>query len=302
MSPSLRTTQSLPVVRVGEIAGAESAPRRWLVEGLWGAQSVGVIGGALQVLEDVKLGLDMARSRWPRVRPAWVSTPYPSRGRSWSTWLRTPLPVVRERVAGMAARHRGLDLAAVAVHVITPPVLRLDRDPGPHLPLAGDRSGCPDRACSCWIRWCGFTASTRTTRAKWPPCCWRYFRALQTAVRALSVVLVHHTRKNAVGESPPARVRACSSDIRDAFGDLENLYLRRTKDHLVLQSEHRARAGGCRLVLLQLVATEAGDDASGADRRVAGRKTGAALSRSKCWNGLLGARHCRAPGSATTWR
>ena len=38
------------------------------------------------------------------------------------------LPVVRERVAGMA-RHRGLDLAGVDVHVITAPVLRLDREP-----------------------------------------------------------------------------------------------------------------------------------------------------------------------------
>jgi hypothetical protein len=60
MSLSLRTTQSLPVVRVGEIAGAESAPR-WLVEGLWGAQSVGVIGGAPKCSK-TWLGLDMALS------------------------------------------------------------------------------------------------------------------------------------------------------------------------------------------------------------------------------------------------
>jgi hypothetical protein len=38
------------------------------------------------------------------------------------------LPVIRERVAGMA-RHRGLDLAGVEIHVITAPALRLDRDP-----------------------------------------------------------------------------------------------------------------------------------------------------------------------------
>jgi hypothetical protein len=35
----------LPSVRVGEISRQESSPR-WLVEGLWGARSVGVIGGA----------------------------------------------------------------------------------------------------------------------------------------------------------------------------------------------------------------------------------------------------------------
>jgi hypothetical protein len=37
--------QPLPVVRVGEIPSEDNAPR-WLVEQLWGASSVGVIGGA----------------------------------------------------------------------------------------------------------------------------------------------------------------------------------------------------------------------------------------------------------------
>jgi hypothetical protein len=38
------------------------------------------------------------------------------------------LPVVRERIGGMV-KHRGLDLTQVKIHVITVPVLRLDRDP-----------------------------------------------------------------------------------------------------------------------------------------------------------------------------
>ena len=40
---------------------------------------------------------------------------------------RGALPVVRERIEGMA-RHRSLDLARVEIHVITAPTLRLDRD------------------------------------------------------------------------------------------------------------------------------------------------------------------------------
>ena len=40
--------QPLPVVRVGEIPSEDNAPR-WLVEQLWGASSVGVIGGAPKV-------------------------------------------------------------------------------------------------------------------------------------------------------------------------------------------------------------------------------------------------------------
>jgi hypothetical protein len=50
----------LPVVRIGEIQGEESS-RRWLVEGLWGAHSVGVIGGAPKCAK-TWLGLDMALS------------------------------------------------------------------------------------------------------------------------------------------------------------------------------------------------------------------------------------------------
>jgi hypothetical protein len=40
--------QALPVVRVGEIE-SEPSGQRWLVEELWGASSVGVIGGAPKV-------------------------------------------------------------------------------------------------------------------------------------------------------------------------------------------------------------------------------------------------------------
>ena len=42
-----------------------------------------------------------------------------------------PWPIVRERVEGMA-RHRGLELAGVDIHVITAPSLRLDREPHRH--------------------------------------------------------------------------------------------------------------------------------------------------------------------------
>ena len=50
--------QPLPVVRVGEIPDEEKGPR-WLVEGLWGAHAVGVIGGAPRCAK-TWLGLDLA--------------------------------------------------------------------------------------------------------------------------------------------------------------------------------------------------------------------------------------------------
>ena len=49
---------ALPVVRVAELASDEIA-ERWLVEQLWCANSVGVIGGAPKCAK-TWLGLDMA--------------------------------------------------------------------------------------------------------------------------------------------------------------------------------------------------------------------------------------------------
>ena len=52
--------QPLPVVRVGEIPSEENV-QRWLVDGLWGESSVGVIGGAPKCAK-TWLGLDLACS------------------------------------------------------------------------------------------------------------------------------------------------------------------------------------------------------------------------------------------------
>ena len=58
---------------------------------------------------------------------------------------------MRERIEGMA-RHRGLDLDRVGIHVITAPVLRLDQK----IQTArgsGRRSGGFGRDCWCWTHW-----------------------------------------------------------------------------------------------------------------------------------------------------
>jgi hypothetical protein len=65
---------------------------------------------------------------------------------------------------------------------------------------------------------------------------------------------VHQTRKNAAGAVAAGQGLRGSSDIH-AFGD-SNLYLRRTKEHMVLSSEHRA-APASAPVHLELVATDA---------------------------------------------
>jgi hypothetical protein len=69
------------------------------------------------------------------------------------------------------------------------------------------------------------------------------------------VLLVHHTRKNAADGVAAGQGLRGSGDIH-AFGD-SNLYLQRTKDQLILSSEHRA-APASASVSLELVATDAG--------------------------------------------
>jgi len=236
----------LPVVRVGEIKSAESA-QRWLVAELWGASSVGVIGGAPKCAK-TWLGLDMALS--VATGTACLSKyAAPEPGPVLVYLAEDALAVVRQRVAGMA-RHRGLDLAGVDIHVITAPTLRLDRDRDRTRLLETTKRLRPRLLLlDPLVRLHGIDENNAGEVAE----LLAYFRALQRQFD-LSVVLVHHTRKNAAAGVAAGQGLRGSGDIH-AFGD-SNLYLRRSREHLVLSSEHRA-APASAPVCLQLVATDA---------------------------------------------
>jgi AAA domain len=238
--------QMLPVVRVGEIRSEDNA-QRWLVEGLWGSSSVGVIGGAPKCAK-TWLGLDMALSVATGT-PCLGKYAVPESGPVLVYLAEDALPIVRERVQGMT-RHRGLDLAAVEIHVITAPVLRLDRD--------RDRARLWETAkrlrprlllLDPLVRLHGVDENNAGEVAE----LLAYFRSLQRQLD-LSVLLVHHTRKNATGGAAAGQGLRGSGDIH-AFGD-SNLYLRRSREYLVLSSEHRAAAASAP-VYLELVATNA---------------------------------------------
>ena len=234
------------MVRVGEIPTEENA-QRWLVEQLWGESSVGVIGGAPKCSK-TWLGLDLALS---------VATgtaclgkyAVPQAGPVLVYLAEDALPVVRERVEGMA-RHRGLDLASVEIHVITAPTLRLDR--GPHrerLLETAKRIRPRLLLLDPLVRLHGIDENNATEVAG----LLAYFRSLQRRLD-LSVVLVHHTRKNAAAESPPVRdcavpVICMPSVTRTSTSDA-------ARERLVLSSEHRAAAASPS-VYLQLIATDA---------------------------------------------
>ena len=238
--------QVLPVVRVAELASDEIA-ERWLVEQLWCANSVGVIGGAPKCVK-TWLGLDMALSVATGT-PCLGKYTVPEPGPVLVYLAEDALPAVRERIDGMA-RHRGLDLDQVEIHVITTPVLRLDQD--------RDRTRLWETVRRLRPRLLvldplvilhGIDENHAGDVAE----LLAYFRSLQRQL-GLSVLLVHHTRKNAADGVAAGQGLRGSGDIH-AFSD-SNLYLRRSEQHLILSSEHRA-APASPPIYLQLVATDA---------------------------------------------
>ena len=236
------TEPVLPVVRVGEIKSQASA-QRWLIEELWCASSVGVIGGAPKCAK-TWLGLDMALSVATGTACLGKYT-VPEPGPVLVYLAEDALPVVRERIEGMAG-HRGLDLGRVEIDVITAPVLRLDRDRDRiRLCETTKRLGPRLLVLDPLVRLHGIDENHAGEVAE----LLAYIRSLQRE-HDLSVVLVHHTRKNAAGGVAAGQGLRGSSDIH-AFGD-SNLYLRRAKEHLVLSTEHRA-APATAPVYLELV-------------------------------------------------
>jgi hypothetical protein len=235
----MSVTEQLPVVRVGEIC-TEASAERWLVTELWGASAVGVIGGAPKCAK-TWLGLDMALS---------VATgtaclgkyAVPEPGPVLVYLAEDALPVVRERIEGMA-RHRGLALGPVEIHVITTPTLRLDRDRDRTRLLETSKRLRPKLLLlDPLVRLHGIDENHAGEVAE----LLAYFRSLQRQFD-LSVLLVHHTRKNATWGVAAGQGLRGSSDIH-AFGD-SNLYLRRTREHLMAPAPAP--------VYLELVATDA---------------------------------------------
>jgi len=239
--------QVLPVVRVAELPSEELA-ERWLVEQLWCAQSVGVIGGAPKCAK-TWLGLDMALSVATGT-PCLGKYAIPEPGPVLVYLAEDALRTVRERVEGIA-RHRGLDLEGVEIHVITAPVLRLDHDRDRRRLWEAVRRLRPRLlVLDPLVRLHGIDENHAGDVAE----LLGYFRTLQREL-GLAVLLVHHTRKNTADGVAAGQGLRGSGDIH-AFGD-SNLYLQRTEQRLILSSEHRA-APAAAPVHLELVATDAG--------------------------------------------
>jgi len=221
----------LPVKPAHELADRPEA-QRWLIEGLWSAEAVGIIGGEPKCCKSL-LGLSLAvavASGTPALRRfATLQS-----GRVLLFAAEDALHIVRRRLDGIA-RASGLALDGLDVQVITVPTLRLD--------VAADRERLTctvDALRPTLVLLDPFVRLHRideNVASEVAPLL-AYLRELQRSF-GVSVMLVHHARKGAAKARAGQALRG-SSEFH-AWGD-SNLYLRRTDDQLSLSIEHRAAA------------------------------------------------------------
>lgn len=232
---------ALPVRLAHEL---ETRPeeQRWLIEGLWSAEAVGIVGGEPKCCKSF-LALDMAVAVAGGV-PCVRRFPTTQRGRVLLFAAEDSLPVVRQRLVGIAAAC-GLSLESLDIHVIVAPVVRLDVDL--------DCARLEDTVRTLRPTLLVLDPFVRLHRidenvsAEVAPLL-DFLRGLQRR-HQVAVVLVHHARKGAAHMRAGQALRG-SSELH-AWGD-SNLYLRRNaEDELQLTVEHRAAAStsGLRLSL-----------------------------------------------------
>ena len=215
--------------------------RRWLIDGLWADQAVGIVGGEPKCCKSF-LALDMAvavASGGACLRRFRSAQP----GRVLLFAAEDALHVVRRRLDGIC-HAAGVTLTGLDLHVITAPTLRLD--------VASDRERLTDTIAALKPRLLVLDPFVRlhrideNTAAEVAPLL-AYLRELQRRFQ-LAVVVVHHARKGA-GKARDGQALRGSSEFH-AWGD-SNLYIRRAGDQLTLAIEQRAAAssGGIPLVL-----------------------------------------------------
>lgn len=219
----------LPVVAAHALP-ERPVERTWLIEGLWGEESVGIVGGEPKCCKSF-LALDMAvavaagTACLRRFRT-------PGRARVLLFAAEDALHVVRTRLAGICAAS-GRGLADLDLQVITAPTVRLDRPE--------DRQGLAETVAGLQPRLVVLDPFVRLHRidenasAEVAPLL-AFLRELQRRYRC-AIAVVHHAKKGA-GALRDGQALRGSSEFH-AWGD-SNLYLRRKGDQLTLSIEHRA--------------------------------------------------------------
>ena len=226
-----RMSLALPVQPAHELDARPATPR-WLIEGLWADEAVGIVGGEPKSFKSF-LVLDMAvavASGSPCLR----HFPVAHTGRVLLYAAEDALQVVRRRLEGICHLTH-LNLAQLDIQVITAPSLRLDTlEDQKRLRFTIEQLRPRLLLLDPFVRLHRIDENASSDVAA----ILAYFRELQRLFH-LAVVVVHHARKAANHLRAGQALRG-SSEFH-AWGD-SNLYIKRKADHLTLTIEHRAAA------------------------------------------------------------
>ena len=226
------TSAPSPLLPVARAADLDPRPpeQRWLIDDLWGDESVGIVGGEPKCCKSF-LALDIAvavASGAPCLRRFSVART----GRVLLFAAEDALGVVRRRLDGICAA-ASVELDALDLHVITAPTLRID--------TVDDQQRLADTVAVLRPTLLILDPFVRLHRVDENVCSevaplLAYLRDLQRRF-ALAVLVVHHARKGA-GRTRAGQALRGSSEFH-AWLD-SALYLRRTDGELSLTIEHRA--------------------------------------------------------------
>jgi len=221
----------LPVLRVSDI---EPAPpgTTWLIEDLWLASGVGLLGGQAKVCKTylaAELSLAVATGRHALGR-----FPVLSPGPVLFYGAEDSLAALRSRFEGLAAT-RGCDIQDLPVFLIDIPVLRLDRDEDLQRLRAAIKE-CKPRllVLDPFVRLVGNIDENSASDVS---SVLGSLRAIQRD-HDVAILLVHHARKSPAAN--PNQAYRGSSDFA-AWSD-SNLFLTKNGKRLTLNVEHRSAA------------------------------------------------------------
>jgi hypothetical protein len=222
----------LPVTRAYELKD-QPVENRWLINELWAAQAVGLIGGEPKCCKSF-LALEIAVAV-ASGRPCLGQFAVPKAGKVLLFAAEDALSVVRRRIEGIAAR-AAVDFQSLDIQVITEPVLRLDRESDAQALQRTIEVHKPSLLIlDPFVR---IHRIDENNSGEVAPLL-AGLRALQRTY-GLAIILVHHAKKGGAHERAGQALRG-SSEFH-AWGD-SNLYLRRDKrDRLTLSVEQRAGA------------------------------------------------------------
>jgi AAA domain len=242
-------SQALRVLPVAQVQEPPAGESHWLVESLWSAGAVGIIGGAPKSCK-TWLALELAVAV-ASGRPCLGRFPVPAAGPALIFAAEDAPHHIKRRLQSLA-RARQLDFNSLDVRLIVEDALRLDRAEDLrrlHLTLAKHRP-----------KLLVLDPYVRLQRADENDA--RQVSTILSALRELSrafqaaVALVHHARKN--GAEIPGQALRGSGDFW-AWGD-SNLYVARRRDGLLLTIEHRSAPSPAPLSLRLLSAGPADDE------------------------------------------